>query len=765
MEGQPRRQNVVYIVLDDMGYASLGCFGNTEIETPNIDRLADEGLRYANFHTTAICSASRASLLTGIDHHETGVASLVEWKTGGHNGLGHIDRACATTAELLRAEGYATFAVGKWHLSDHIAPSGPYDEWPLGRGFDRYYGFLAGQTDQFHPVLTRDNAYVAQPRSAEEGYHLSEDLVDNTIRMVDDLRLGRPDTPFFLYLAFGATHSPLQAPDSYLEKYRGRFDEGWDVLRKRWLSRQEEIGVVPAGTADVGRNELVPAWDELSDDERRVCARHMEAFAAFLDHTDAQIGRLIDHLRETGQLDDTLVVLLSDNGAASLGGRDGMLAALSACRSQRGDGSSSSVAGTVDETEHADPVVYALAHLDDIGTERSRALYPAGWANALSAPFPWFKIWTHEGGIHDPLIVRAPRSVSDPGSVRFQYTHITDITPTVLDALGLSKADTLDGRALHSFTGSSFAESLSRADAADAHTVQHYEMMGNRAIYRDGWTAVVNHAMAGSYERDTWELYHTADDFSESHDVAGEQLELLAELKGTYAERARERGVAPLLGRIRWDAEGIPWVTSTEEGPHVAEFSHVRPPFILSDQDGVVLGGSHERVEVWVDRDERGGLGSGALFSAGDRFGGISLFVLDGRAWVCRAIPCRDPVLLSAAVPDSAAGPVVIGYEASRAPTGGGDAAGGSASDPEDGGPVMLSLLIGGVPVALADIGALPFLDGPRLVCLGGDPVLSVSDAYRAPFVYARELRRVRIQTSLTPLDRAARARSDLYFE
>lgn len=745
MEEKRRRQNVVYIVLDDMGFASLGCFGNTEIETPNIDRLAAEGLRYANFHTTAICSASRASLLTGVDHHEAGIASLVEWKTGGHNGLGHIDRSCATTAELLRAEGYATFAAGKWHLSDHIAPSGPYDEWPLGRGFDRYYGFLAGQSDQFHPVLTQDNAPIDQPRSAEDGYHLSEDLVDQSIRMIDGLRLGRPDTPFFLYLAFGATHSPIQAPDSYLAKYRGRFAEGWDALRSRWFARQRELGVVPAGTADSGRNRLVPAWNELSEDERIVCARHMEAFAAFLDHTDAQIGRLVDHLRETGQLDDTMVVLLSDNGAASLGGRDGMLAALPA------DGTNGSSSD--------DPVSYAMAHLDDIGTEYSRALYPAGWANALSVPFPWFKIWTHEGGIHDPLIIRYPHAVKNPGSVRFQYTHITDVTPTVLDTLGIQKPKALHGEDLHPFTGSSFAASLSDPDAGESHRTQHYEMMGNRAMYRDGWTAVVNHAMAGSYERDRWELYHTAADFSESRDVASEHPDVLAGLRDLYGERARSHGVEPLLGRIRWDEAGIPWVTSVDERKHVAEFSQVRGPYILSDQDGVVLGGARERVDISIDFDDRVHVPSGVLFSAGDRFGGVSLFMERGRVHLCRAILRRAPVALSAPLPSAGRVGLSLGYEAMRL------GAQAGAVEPGEDAPILLSLLIDGKPVARKEIGSLPFLDGPRLICLGADPVLSVSAAYQAPFAFSGVLRRVRIETSLTPLDRAARAKSDLFYE
>ena len=313
--------NVVYILLDDLGFAGLGCYGSN-IKTPNIDRLAAEGLRYNNFHTTAICSATRASLLTGANHHAVGVGSLIEMKNGCENSTGHIDPAYGTIAEILKEHDYATYLSGKWHLSSQHSPSGPYNNWPLGKGFDRYYGFLLPETDHYHPHLVRDNTYVEQPKSSVEGYHLTEDITDNAIDFIFQHHNSFPEQPFFLYLAYGAVHAPHHAPKEYIDKYKGRFDKGWDEIRKQWFENQKKIGIIPESAELTDRAPFVEAWDDLEDDRKKLYARYMETFAGTLEYTDHQIGRFIGYLESIDQLDNTIIVLLSDNGASAEGGKE-----------------------------------------------------------------------------------------------------------------------------------------------------------------------------------------------------------------------------------------------------------------------------------------------------------------------------------------------------------------------------------------------------------------------------------------------------------
>ena len=359
-EGSP---NVVVVLLDDTGFSHLSSFGSV-IDTPNFDRLASNGLRYTNFHTTALCSPTRACLLTGRNHHSVGMRAVSNFDTGFPNMRGRIASSAATLAEMLGPVGYHTMAVGKWHLAPmrEASAAGPFTDWPLQRGFDRFYGFLNGETDQFHPELCADNHYIDPPATPEDGYHLSEDLVDQAVDMVRNQKSLVPERPFFLYLTFGATHAPHQAPDEYLAKYRGRFDEGWDVWRQRVYERQLDMGVIPPGTELAPRNPGVQPWDELSSDEKAFACRLQEAFAAFLDHTDVQLGRLLDALEDQGELDNTIVFALSDNGASQEG----------------------SATGVTDEFLYfnniPEDIEAAVARLDDIGTRRSSSNYPWGWA-------------------------------------------------------------------------------------------------------------------------------------------------------------------------------------------------------------------------------------------------------------------------------------------------------------------------------------------------------------------------------------------------
>ena len=368
VDGSP---NVVFILLDDTGFAQFGCYGS-DIDTPHVDALAANGLQFTNFHVTPLCSPTRASLLTGRSQHAVGMRGLSNFRTGFPNMLGHISNHASTVAEVLRDEGYATFCVGKWHLApmEQCSAAGPFEQWPLARGFDRFYGFLEGETDQFHPELVCDNHSVDQPRTVAEGYHLSEDLVDQALRMIHDTVSVRPDRPFFTYLAFGATHAPHQAPVEYLDKYRGRFDEGWDVVRQRWFAKQLELGIVPEGTELAPRNPGVEPWDELPDNQQRLACRLQEAFAAFLDHTDDQIGRFIDGLAALGELDNTIVVLLTDNGASQEGGPFGVMHEMKFFN------------GILELPDEA------VERIDDIGGPHSHTNYPWGWAQCGNTPVP-----------------------------------------------------------------------------------------------------------------------------------------------------------------------------------------------------------------------------------------------------------------------------------------------------------------------------------------------------------------------------------------
>ncbi len=522
--------NVVMVVLDDTGFAHLGCYGST-IETPNIDALAAGGLRYTGFHTTALCSPTRACLLTGRNHHAVGMRAISNFDTGFPNMRGAIPRSAATLAEILRESGYATFATGKWHLAPmaECSAAGPYTNWPLQKGFDRYYGFLQGETDQFFPELTHDNHFVDPPGGPEDGYHVSKDIVDRSCAMVRDLTSLVPERPFFLYCAFGAMHSPHQAPQSYLKKYRGRFDAGWDVARDEWFARQKAMGIVPPDTKLAPHNPGVKPWSELSVNQQRFAARLQEAFAAMLDHTDAQVGRLVSFLKSVGQWDNTLFILLSDNGASQEGGQAGVLDEMKWFNGIR---------------ESADE---AVLRLDDIGGPDSHCNIPWGWAQAGNTPLKWYKQNTHGGGVRDPLIMHWPAGITAGGQTRDQFCHAIDIAPTIMDALGVATPDVVAGVPQTPVHGVSLTPSFADAGARLERGAQYFEMLGHRGILKDGWKAVTHHEPGTPFDDDTWELYHLDDDFSEHDDLAQQEPERLKALidpvvgGGRQARRAAAR--------------------------------------------------------------------------------------------------------------------------------------------------------------------------------------------------------------------------------
>ncbi|MHB8438010.1 MAG: arylsulfatase [Acidimicrobiales bacterium] len=608
---RPGSPNVVYVILDDVGFAQLHCFGS-DIATPNLDRLAAGGVRFTNFHTTALCSPTRATVLTGRNHHANGMGRITELSMGYPGYNARIPFANGLQSEMLLEHGYATFAVGKWHLTpeDECHMAAPRTRWPLGRGFERFYGFMDGETHQFSPSLISDNHQVDPPGTYESGYHLTADLVDTAIGFVKDLRAVDDVKPFFLYFCPGACHAPHQTPPGWIERYRGAFDRGWDEWRQSTLARQLADGVLPPGTELTARPEWVPAWADLSADARRVYARYMEAFAAFLTHTDHEIGRLLDFLQQCGELDNTIVVVLSDNGASSEGGPFGSINDVRQWNV---------VARTVEE---------ALDRIDEIGGPLCHNNYPWGWTVAGNTPFKRWKRETHEGGVADPLIVHWPAGMRARGELRRQYVHAVDITPTVLDLLGLDPPAEVRGVPQSPLHGVSFAYCLDDADAAERHVTQYYEMFGCRAIYHDGWKAVTFHPIQDTrvrFDDDQWELYHVAEDASECRDLAGEEPGRLAAMIEMWWDEARRYQVLPLDNRpfseLVFDKPRL----VTERGRYVYFPGAASVPEAVAPN---VRNRTHViRAEVVIDE---GTTVEGVLLSQGSGLGGWSFYAVDG---------------------------------------------------------------------------------------------------------------------------------------
>jgi len=538
----PGAPNIVVVLLDDVGYAQFGCYGS-DIATPTFDRLAARGLRYSNFHTTALCSPTRAALLSGRNHHTNGMGRIVELAAGFPGYDAHVPKTSGLLPEHLVRQGYATFALGKWHLAPatEMTMGSPRDKWPLGRGFERFYGFLPGETDQYHPDLVHDNHQVPVPRTPEEGYHLTEDLADHAIAYIADLRATSPDKPFLLWFAPGACHAPHQAPASFIEPYRGRFDLGWDAWREQVYERQVTSGLLPAGTKLSERPHWVPAWESLSAEERRLYARMMEVYAGFLTHTDAQVGRVLDFVDSLGETDDTLVVVMSDNGASAEGGPRGSFNEMYFFNFE------------------PESLEENLARIDELGGPGAHNHYPWGWAWAGNTPLKRWKRETHEGGVCDPLIVHWPSRLGTPGETRHQYVHAVDLLPTVLDLLGVEPPATINGVPQTPFEGVSFASTFADPAVPAPHVTQYYEMFGSRALYHEGWKAVVFHPMPGvaydgsdpnlPFDEDVWELYHVAEDFSETVDLAAQEPERLQRMIELWWHEAERYQVLPLTNR------------------------------------------------------------------------------------------------------------------------------------------------------------------------------------------------------------------------
>ena len=541
--------NVVWIILDDVGFGASSTFGGL-IATPNFDTLAHLGLRYTNFHTAGICAPTRAALLTGRNHHyvHEGGFSHTQLSAGFPGWDGRIPSDKGTAAEILRENGYNTFAVGKYGVTpdEDATDAGPFDRWPSGKGFDHFFGFLGSQTDQYQPDLVEDNAHVKP-----DGRNLNDQITDKAIFYLTRQQKVAPDKPFFLYYAPGATHAPHQVSHEWSDLYKGKFDEGWDVYRQRVFEKQKKEGIIPANAALPERNPNIKAWNTLSADEKRLYARFMEVYAGYLTYADHEVGRLVQYLKSSKQLDNTLIfVIIGDNGASKEG-------------SLNGDIDRQILLKQHSEQEN---IQYNLAKIGEIGTpEGTQTNYPLGWAQAANTPFKYWKQDANaEGGTRNPLIVFAPKTIKDPGAIRTQYGHVIDVLPTTLELIGLNVPEYIRGIKQDTLQGTSLAYSFNDALAASKHRIQYYYIFGSRSIYKDGWKAEVYHhpdftdltnpgsqwkpdSTANNFDKDVWELYNLNTDYNERVNLASKYPEKLNELKALYDEQAKKNHIYPFI--------------------------------------------------------------------------------------------------------------------------------------------------------------------------------------------------------------------------
>ncbi|HEY3947989.1 arylsulfatase [Phenylobacterium sp.] len=600
--------NILVVLFDDVGFSDFGCYGSP-IRTPTIDALAAEGVRLNGFHTTAMCSTTRAALLTGRNHHSVGVGCLANFDSGFPGYRGKIARTAATLPEMLRPHGYRNYMLGKWHVTSltETGPTGPFDGWPLGRGFDRYYGFMDAETDQYSPELVRDNTPVEQPKSYAQGYHLTADLVDQSIRYLADHQANAPDTPWLLWFAPGACHAPHQAPKAVIESYDAVFTEGWDVERERRLARQKAMGIVPADTDLPARNDGVRPWAECSADERRVYTRLQAAFAGMLDHTDRELARLVAFLEETGQREDTLIMVMSDNGASQEGGFHGFVNAMGPYNGK------------------SEPIEEKLARLGDIGGPDSHANFPHGWAMASNTPLRRYKQNTHGGGIRDPLVIAWPRGIARKGEVVEGFAHACDLVPTLLEILGVEPPASVNGVAQQPLEGESFWPRLQGSGAPDRARPQYFEMFGHRGLWQAGWKAVAFHPPGEPFEADKWELFHLDRDFSEAHDLAADQPERLKALVDLWWREAEAHQVLPLDDRF---APRFAENVLRNSGARKQYVFHAGMGHLPTDVAPDVRSRSY-RIEAEVIVPTGGA--DGVLIAHGDATSGYSLYVQDER--------------------------------------------------------------------------------------------------------------------------------------
>lgn len=595
--------NVVVIFMDDMGWSDLGCYGS-EIATPHSDALARRGIRFNNYTSHPICSPARAALLTGRNAHSVSTGWLATNNPGFPGYSGEMPLDTPTMAETFRAAGYATVAVGKWHNSPNSIT--PNTSWPTYRGFDRFYGFLESETGYFFPARILYNNIVAPIDTYPEGYYATDDWMDKAIGFISDIRNQDSDQPFLLYVANNAVHSPLQAKDEDLAKYSGCYDEGWDRMRAARFDRQKELGIIPADTVLSDRDPEVPAWSDLPDDQRHLFARHMEAYAAVLDCADQNIGRLVEHLENMGELDNTIFVLSSDNGGSSSAGPSGMV------NFNRRSGGLTPLSVDVDVTR-----------ADIVGTSRATSLYPSGWGQLSNTPFPSYKTYTGGGGRRVSFIVSWPEQLKDVGAVRSQFAHVTDVMPTLLELAGVAPLTEIHGKPVPAMHGESIVSLLADSTAPSTRNTQYYECWANRAYYKDGWVAISLQKKGHPIDFDNWTLHFQGDDFSESNNLALQHPAKLKELIQAFDEAAWANMVYPLDSRT-------PFQKLSELAPHQRPAASGRKRFLPNTQSihrGVIQPLIADRsysilVNLRYAQGDRG-----VLVAIGDISGGLVLYI------------------------------------------------------------------------------------------------------------------------------------------
>jgi arylsulfatase len=725
-EGAP---NVVFIVWDDVGYGTMDCFGGP-VKTPTMTRIANRGVKYSNFHTTALCSPTRASLLTGRNATSNGMATIAEFSSGFPGISTRIPFENGFISEVLVEHGYNTYCVGKWHLTpgEETGMAAWKKRWPLGRGFERFYGFLGGESSCWYPDLIHDNHPIEAPATPEEGYHIAKDLSDKAIEFISDAKSVDPGKPFFLYFSLDAAHAPHHVFKEWADKYKGVFDDGYEAIRDSILQRQKELGLLPEDTQLSGINphgepaatgpdgqpwpalDTVRPWDSLSDDEKRLFARMAEVYAGYVEYSDDQAGRVIDFLEQSGELDNTIIVVVSDNGASGEGGPD----------------------GTFNEWRFFNgvptPTELTLEHIDELGGPKSYNHYNTGWAWAFDTPFPYWKRWAgYEGGIADMCVVSWPAQIAPDAAPRSQYVHAVDLVPTIYELIGVTPPETLNGFVQRAIEGESFAPSLSDPDAPGKST-QFYAMLGQRALYEDGWLACTLHPPLsgwGNFDHDVWELYHVAVDRSQSTNLADQEPERLQRMIQRWFELAEEYDGMPLDDRTALEQT---LAERPSGAPKADRYTYYPNCAAVPEQSAVAISGRSYTIAAGVHVDEAGA--EGVLFAHGGIAGGHSLYVQNNRVtyafnWV------GTHLQEVTADRDLGVGPHVITAEFV--------AAGRSADPSMPGAEGALTLYVDGDVVGSGQIVTQPGMfcavgDG---LCVGRDDASAVTPKYTAPYPFA----------------------------
>jgi arylsulfatase A-like enzyme len=609
--------NVLVILLDDVGFGQTSTFGGP-VPTLTLDRLAKNGLMYNRFFTTALCSPTRAALLTGRNHHSAGTGVIIEMGTGYPGYTGMIPKSTALVSKMLQGNGYATACMGKWHNTPDpdLTPSGPFDRWPTGMGFDYFYGFNNGETHQYYPVLYRNTTAVDPPKTPEQGYHFINDMTNETIQWIGNAHASKPDQPWFLYYSSPAAHAPHHAPKEWRDKFKGQFDQGWDKLREETFERQKKLGIIPANTQLTPRPPEIPSWDSQSSDAKKVYTRLMENYAGYLAYADNEIGRVINYLDQSDQLNNTLIFyIVGDNGPSAEGGLEGTFSEMASLL-----GYNPGLKGM-------------LSRIDEIGGPTSEPHVPVGWAWACASPLKWTKqVASHFGGTCNPLIVHWPDGIQAKGEMRSQFHHIIDVVPTILEASHIKAPEYVDGIKQKPLEGVSMLYSFNDANATSKHTVQYFEMMGNRAIYKDGWVAcsrfgvpwVMENKDVNQLNSAAWELYNINEDFSEATDLASKNQDKLADLRKIFDEEAKKYNVYPI--DVRMTERFNPALRETgAPKSNWTYYTSVRIPI----NAGPLLWVSP--FEITADVDIPSVNTEGVMACAGGLTGGWTFFVMNGR--------------------------------------------------------------------------------------------------------------------------------------